>query len=303
MRLILRSDFDGLVSAVLLRKVEQIDEMLFAHPKDVQDGKIEVTSNDILSNLPYVPGCGIWFDHHSSEVERMEPDLEYRGECRVAPSAARVIHDFYGSPEFEPYKEVLEYCDRADSATLTLDEVLRSEGWILLSFLTDARTGLGRFHDFTISNYALMMKLIELIETKPVNEIFEDPDVNERIERYFAHEPKFKDLLLQHTTMDANVVVTDLRGVFEFPAGNRFMIHALYPETNIAMRIIDGKGKDNVVITLGHSIFVRNCQTDVGALMLSYGGGGHKPAGTCQVSYEDSNRVIGEIVEALKKNG
>jgi nanoRNase/pAp phosphatase (c-di-AMP/oligoRNAs hydrolase) len=303
MRLILRSDFDGLVSAALLRKVVQIDDYLFAHPKDVQDGKIPVTSNDILSNLPYVEGCGLWFDHHSSEVERVAPETAYEGDCRVAPSAARVIHDYYQSPAFEQYEELLKACDKSDSAQLTLDEVLQPEGWILLSYMSDARTGLGRYHDYKISNYQLMMKLIDLIDSQSIEQILEDPDVKERITLYTEHEPRFKDLLLEKSTLQDNVVVTDVRGIEELPIGNRFVIHALFPETNIAVRVIDGKGKENVVITLGHSIFKKDCKTDVGALMLQYGGGGHRPAGTCQVAIDDADRIIKEIVDKLVDNG
>jgi nanoRNase/pAp phosphatase (c-di-AMP/oligoRNAs hydrolase) len=304
MRLITRSDFDGLVCAMLFKKLGMIDEMKFVHPKDVQDGLIEVNENDILANVPFVPGCGLWFDHHSSELERTGPEVEYKGETRVAPSAARVVYDYYGGKErFGDIDNIMQGVDKADSAQFSADDILNPTGWDLLSFIMDARTGLGRYRDYKISNYQLMEDLVDHCATMTVDEIMQLPDVVERTKRYFELDAEYKAMLKQYTYADGNVIVTDLRNVETIFPGNRFMVYALYPEQNISIWIVDGRNKQNCVFACGHSIINRTSQTDVGALMLQNGGGGHKAAGTCQVPYNDAGKVLHELVETMKQNG
>ena len=308
MRLITRSDFDGLACAVLLEEVGIIDDYLFVHPKDVQDGVVEVSSNDILANIPFVPGCGLWFDHHSSEAERLNIDenFHYKGESRSAPSCARVIYDYYGGAEkFKKLDDsgLMWAVDKADSADFTREEVLKPEGWILLSFIMDARTGLGRYRDYRISNLALMRDMINYCRTMSVEEILRVPDVVERVERYFEQEPAYEDMVKEKSRPDGNVILIDLRDVEEIQSGNRFIEYALYPDQNVSLRIIWGKGKQNTVFTVGHSIINRTCQTDVGSLMLKYGGGGHRAVGTCQVPTENAEQVREEILAQLKANG
>lgn len=302
MRLITRSDFDGLVCAMLFRKLGMVDEMKFVHPKDVQDGLVEVTSNDILANLPYAPGCGLWFDHHSSELERMGEKVAFEGETRIEKSAARVVYDYYGGRErFGDIEDIMAGVDKADSADFTADEILNPAGWDLLSFLMDARTGLGRFHDYRISNYQLMEKLVEHLGSQSAEEILALPDVQERVKRYAELQEPYRAMLRDYTRIEGNVIVTDLRDVETIYPGNRFMIYALYPEQNISMWVVDGKGKQNTVIACGHSIVNRTSSTDVGSLMLQYGGGGHKPAGTCQVAAADGDRVLDELAAAMRE--
>lgn len=302
MRLVTRSDFDGLVCAMLLSKLDMIDEMKFVHPKDMQDGIVEVTENDILANVPYVEGCGLWFDHHSSELTRLGEKVDFKGETRIAPSAARVVYDYYGGKEtFGDVDDIMAGVDKADSAQFSKEDILNPKGWDLLSFIMDARTGLGRFRDYRISNYQLMEKLVDLCSKQTVEEILKDPDVRERFDRYFEMDIKFREMLKVHTRTDGNVIITDLRGVSPIYAGNRFMIYALYPEQNISLWIVDGR-ENNVPIACGHSIVNRTSKTDIGELMLKYGGGGHKAAGTCQVSYDVSEEKIAEIVGKMKQD-
>lgn len=305
MRLVTRSDFDGLACAVLLEEIGVIDEYHFVHPKDVQDGRVEVTRNDVLANVPFVPGCGLWFDHHSSETERLKlsEDFSFEGASREAPSCARVIYDYYGGAEkFAHFDEsgLMWAVDKADSADFTPEEVLEPRGWVLLSFIMDARTGLGRYRDYRISNLELMRNMIEYCRTKSVEEILEVPDVRERIKRYFEQETSYKEMIKVASRVDGNVLVIDFRSLEEILSGNRFVEYALFPGCNVSIRCIWGKGKQNVVFTVGHSIINRTCKTDVGSLMLKYGGGGHVKVGTCQVPIEDADRVFGEIVVALK---
>jgi hypothetical protein len=305
MRLVTRSDFDGLACGVLLAELGLVDDMKFVHPKDIQDGKVAVTDDDVLSNIPYVPGCGLWFDHHSSEDERgLHTEHEFEGCCKFAPSCARVIYDYYGGKKrFPRFGDLMDAVDKFDSGMLDPDDVFHPKDWILLAYVMDPRTGLGRYHDYRISNYQLMEEMIELCRTKSVDEIQQILDVKERIDRYHEHEPRFRQFLQDHSSVHGIVLVTDLRGVDESPCGNRFMVYALYPDPNISIRIIDGKANAFCVFAVGHNIFNRSSTTDVGSLLLEYGGGGHQRAGTCQVPYEDADRVLGELIDRMNRDG
>lgn len=303
MRLVTRSDFDGLVTAVLLKKLGMIEEMKFVHPKDMQDDLVEITENDILTNVPYVPGCGMWFDHHASEVKRAEEEgFSFKGEARIADSAARVVYDHFGGREKfgSELDSLMAGVDKADAAKFSKEDILDPRGWDLLSFIMDARTGLGRYRDYTISNYQLMEKLVDLCATKSEEEVLQDPDVQERVSKYRDLDVQFREMLQNHTRTDGNVIITDLRDVDPIYPGNRFMIYALYPVQNVSLWIVDGFKKQNVSIACGHSIINKSCTTHVGHLMRTYGGGGHQAAGTCQVSYEEAASKIEAIVSAFK---
>jgi nanoRNase/pAp phosphatase (c-di-AMP/oligoRNAs hydrolase) len=303
MRLLTRSDFDGLVCAVLLNYLGVIDSWKFVHPKDLQDGVVEIEPGDVLANVPYVAGATLWFDHHTSEQARLG-DFEFEGASRPADSAARVIYDYYdGANRLTYFDKVVEAADKVDSAKLTQGEIMNPTGWVLLGFLMDPRTGLGRFREFRIPNYRLMEKLITDIAEKDIDEILADPDVAERVELYFEQDKLFKQMVKQHTRTDANVIITDLRGVNTIFAGNRFLVYSLYPEQNISLWVIDGRNKQNCPIAVGHSVLNRTSNTNVGLLMLKYNGGGHPQVGTCQVDYDDADRIIAEIVEQCKSDG
>lgn len=304
MRLLTRSDFDGLACAALLKELKIIDGWKFVHPKDLQDGLIEVTDEDVLANVPYVPGAHLWFDHHSSESERLGEKANFKGESRLEDSAARVIYEYYGGKAVLPHFETMVIAvDKVDSAKLTREEILNPTGWVLLGFLMDPRTGLGRFRDFTISNYQLMEKLIDEVRTKNIDEILADPDVKERVDVYFEQDEQFRKMVADHTFVRGNAIVTDLRDVSPIYTGNRFLIYSLHPEQNISLWMVDGRGKQNCPIAVGHSVLNRTSKTDVGSLMLKYGGGGHPQVGTCQVPYEDADRVLEELLEKINADG
>lgn len=304
MRLLTRSDFDGLACAALLKELGIIDSWKFVHPKDLQDGLVEVTKNDVMANVPYVPGCALWFDHHSSESGRLGAGIEFEGESRLADSAARVIYEYYGGKSRLPHFETMvQYVDKVDAAMLTPEEILKPEGWVLLGFIMDPRTGLGRFRDFRISNYQLMEELIEACRTQDIDEILANPDVQERVELYFEQDALFRGMVEKHTRTDGNLIITDLRGVEPIYTGNRFLIYSLYPGQNISMWIVDGRGKQNCPIAVGHSVLNRSSKTNVGKLLLEYGGGGHPQVGTCQVPYGEADRVIGELAARIKADG
>lgn len=300
MRLLTRSDFDGLACAVFLKEAGVIDSYKFAHPKDLQDGLIEVGPNDCLANVPYVEGCGLWFDHHSSEEERKAFSGKYEGKSAQSPSCAHIIYDYYGGKErFPHFDELLEAVDQVDSANLTREQIFHPSNWVLLGFVMDPRTGLGRFRNFTISNYQLMEKLIDWCRTLTIDEIMQLPDVKERIELYKEQTDKFIRMIQDHTQVRRQVIITDLRGVEPIYTGNRFIIYSLYPEQNISIWIVSGKGGAGCSCAVGHSILNRTSKVDVGKLMLKYGGGGHRVVGTCQFSDQDMERRIPELIDEI----
>ena len=306
MRLITRSDFDGLACGALLKEAGIIDHWKFAHPKDLQDGLVEVNENDCLANVPYVEGCGLWFDHHSSEHERLQLEGKYKGESRITPSCARIIYEYYGGREkFPQFDDMMEAVDKVDSGNLTIDEVQNPQGWILVGFLMDPRTGLGRWRNFTISNYQLMEKLIDACRTMTTDEILALPDVKERIEVYFEQTGKFKEMVEKYTRVDGKLIISDLRGVEPIYSGNRFMIYSMYPEQNISAWIVSDRGGKGCSAAVGYSILNRTCNVDVGSLMLKYNGGGHKKVGTCQFTDENMEtelpKMLAELSEASNK--
>ncbi len=305
-RLITRSDMDGLVCAVLLKDLDIIDDVTFAHPKDMQDGLIEVGPGDITTNLPYVEGVYMAFDHHASEVQRVGDGIVNHIIDAAAPSAARVVYDYFGGAEAFPAvsDEMMDAVDKADSASFNKDEILNPKGWVLLSFLMDARTGLGRFRDFNISNYQLMMKLIEHCRNHDtIDDILALPDVKERVDLYLEQQSKFKEQLERCASINNNLVVLDLRKEETIWAGNRFMVYALFPQVNISMHVMWGKNKQNTVFAIGKSILNKTSRTHVGDLCLFYGGGGHVAAGTCQVENLKAEETLKELVEGITADG
>jgi nanoRNase/pAp phosphatase (c-di-AMP/oligoRNAs hydrolase) len=303
-RLVTRSDFDGLVCAALLKHLNLIDDILFVHPKDMQDGKVAITSNDITTNLPYVPGCHLAFDHHLSETIRNQPASNHLIDAD-APSAARVVWKHYGGHEAFPrdWDEMMEAVDKADAAQFSRDEILDPHGWELLSFIMDARTGLGRFRDFRISNYQLMMQLIDFCQTHGIDEILELPDVDERVALYLEHQREAKAQIQRCATVYHNLVVLDLRNEETIYAVNRFVIYALYPQCNISIHVMWGVKQQNTVFAIGKSILDRSSNTNVGELCLSYNGGGHANAGTCQVANEDAEAALRELIAEITADG
>jgi nanoRNase/pAp phosphatase (c-di-AMP/oligoRNAs hydrolase) len=304
-RLVTRSDFDGLVCAVLLNELNLIDDIKFVHPKDMQDGKVEITANDITTNLPYVAAAHLAFDHHLSETIRNTGERKNHIIEAEAPSAARVVYNYYGGKSNFPTiaDDMMDAVDKADSAQFSRDEILNPSGWVLLNYLMDARTGLGRFREFRISNYTLMMDLIKYCRNHNIDEILELADVKERVELYFEQAEKAKEQLLRCTTVHKNLAVLDLRDEETIWATNRFMIYALFPQTNISIHILWGVQKQNTVFATGKSILDRGSKTNVGELMLEFGGGGHQAAGTCQVDNDQAAATLQTLITRINTEG
>ena len=303
MRLVTRSDFDGLACAMMLKEMDLIDDIKFVHPKDVQDGKVELSKNDITTNLPYDPRVALAFDHHESEMDRLKA-METGGKLIIDPgarSAARVVYDYYGGKETftRISAELMDAVDKGDSADFTMDEILHPSEWVLLHYLMDPRTGLGRFRNFRISNYDLMMVLIDYCLNHSIDEILEMPDVKERVDLYFEQAEQFEAQLKRIARVEGKVVVLDLRNEEIIHAGNRFMIYALYPETQISVHVAWGFKKQNTAVMIGKSIVNKGSEVDIGELCLKYGGGGHHNAGTCQLENDVVDRELPEIIAAL----
>jgi hypothetical protein len=300
MRLITRADLDGLTCALLLKSVEPIDEVLLAHPKDVQDGKVEIGPSDILANLPHDARAGKVFDHHASTTERWESASGATGGAFVAdaPSAARVVASHYPGADFARFEALLRETDRLDSADLTPDDVSNPQGWILVGYTLDPRTGMSRYRDY-------FNHVLDLVTAHPddPDAVLADPQVAERVQILNDQQWAFMEHLIECSRIDGNVIVTDVRGVADPPLGNRFFVYTLFPDANVSVRAADGAGGTFVSIQAGHSIFNRTCKTDIGALMATYGGGGHKGAGTAQPATADADAALEAIVATLKENG
>ncbi|MGB5748289.1 MAG: exopolyphosphatase [Desulfobacterales bacterium] len=304
MRLLTRSDFDGSVCAALLQELGLADKIVYIHPKDLQDNKIEVTEDDIIANVPFVEGCGLWFDHHSSEHERLELAGKFKGASELAPSTAQVIYDYYKKDKnfagkLEKFENLIKIVGIADSARFSSEEILNPTGWVMLAFIADPRTGLGYRRSFRISNFELMKKLPELLRSNTVEEILSLPDFQERIRIYHQETSKYKALLVRHARIEGDAIIINFQGVDEIPVGNRFLEYVLYPEQSISIRLVDGRNKEFAMISVGHSIINRSSAVDVGSMVLKYGGGGHKQVGTCQVKYEDAERIIDEMLQVI----
>lgn len=304
-RLVTRSDFDGLVCAVLLNELDLIDDIKFVHPKDMQDGKVEVSDRDITTNLPFVPSVHLAFDHHESETVRNTGDRPNHIILPHADSAARVVFDHYGGASRFParFHDMMEAVDKGDSARFSHDEIMNPTGWVLLNYLMDSRTGLGRFREFRVSNYQLMMDLIQYCRNHGIDEILQLPDVVERVELYFDHAAKAKEQLLRCSTVHGKLLVLDLRNEETIYAVNRFMVYALFPQTNISIHVLWGLQKQNTVLATGKSITNRSSNTNIGELMLQYGGGGHANAGTCQVANDRAAEVLQALIHKINADG
>lgn len=300
-RLVTRGDLDGLTSAVIITMKETIEKIVLVHPQDITDKRIEIRSDDILTNVPYHPAAGMWFDHHLLTESNEKPPENFTGRYRVAPSAARLVYEHYlekypADPGLLRLGPLVDATDRLDSAQLTRQDVDNPQTYILLGFTIDGRTGLGSFEDY-------FMKLVDWLKTMPIEEVMKLPEVNERVERLRREQMEFTNLLKRNSFQLNNVVITDLREVERLPAGNRFLIYTLFPETNVSLRVHWGPSHISVIAAVGHSIFNRTCKTSVGELMSKYGGGGHRGAGTCVLTLDKAADAIDEILFELQANG
>ena len=301
MRLVTRGDMDGLTSAVIITLKEPIDEILLVHPQDITDKKVEIRRDDILANVPYHPNAGTWFDHHLLTESNEKPPANFKGRYRIAPSAARLVYEYYlekfpNDPQLLRLSKLVDETDRLDAAQLTPDDVNNPRDYILLGYTIDSRTGLGYFEGY-------FNKLVQWLKTMSIEQVLQQPEVKERVDRIRREQEDFKRLLQRSSFRLNNVVVTDLREIERLPAGNRFLVYTLFPDTNVSLRVHWGPAHNSVIAAVGHSIFNRTCKTSVGDLMSRYGGGGHQGAGTCVLPLDEAAEAIDEILFELQANG
>jgi hypothetical protein len=296
MRLVTRGDLDGLTCAVLITSAEQIDEIALIHPQDITDKRFAVTEDDILANVPYHPSCGKWFDHHMLTDSNEKPPARFEGAYALAPSAARVVHDYYVArhPELSRFGVLLAETDRLDAAQLTMSDVVDPKDYILVGLTLDPRTGLGDFQRY-------FRQLVDEFKTKSIDEIVKLPEVQQRVEKIRAQDSVFREATQRCSRLDGNVVFTDFRTESPVPIGNRFLVYTLFPTCNVSVRVHWGPSKQHVACAVGHSIFNRTCTVAVGDLMSRYGGGGHKGAGTCLLPAASAEQDIRDIIAALQQ--
>ena len=298
MRLVTRGDLDGLTSAVIITLKEPVEEILLVHPQDITDRRIEIRRDDILANVPWDPRCGKWFDHHLLTPSNQSPPAHFEGKHGLTPSAARLVYEYYleQDPSLERFAKLVDETDRLDAAQLTPDDVESPQGYILLGYTIDSRTGLGNFEEY-------FRQLVAWLRTLSIEEVLQQPEVRRRVDRIRNEQEEFRSLLQRNSFQVNNVVVTDLREIERLPAGNRFLVYSLFPEANVSLRVHWGPSRQSVVAAVGHSIFNRTCKTSVGDLMSRFGGGGHRGAGTCILPIEKAAEAIDEILFELQANG
>jgi hypothetical protein len=297
-RLVTRPDLDGLTCAVLLSRCETIDSVELVQPQDVTDRRVAIGPADVLANLPYHPSCGMWFDNHLLTDPKAMPPTGFRGRYGKAPSAARLVYEHYvpGRPDLARYETLLAETDRLDSAQLTLEDVVAPSGYILVGLTLDARTGLGGPREY-------FDLLLPAVRERPMEEVVALPEVRERAARIRQQDQAFREAVLAHSRVDANVVVTDFRPLDAIPVGNRFLVFTLFPRATVAVRVQWGAGRQKVAVSTGRSIFNRTSRANLGVLMSLYGGGGHAGAGACTLPPETADARIVDIVSTLKRNG
>ena len=313
MRLVTRADFDGLVCGALVTKFERINDYLFVEPKFMQDGLVEIRSGDIITNLPYHPDCTLWFDHHITNTTPnfTTPIILGRGGFRLAPSAARVVYEYYtevgkrqqatangtAADEIAEFlgsarmQHLMHEVDRVDAGKLEQEDVVNPQGYVLISMTTDGRNA---------GDEPYWLKVINLLRDAPLEEVMRDPDVKQRCRRIQEEQEKLRKLLLERTSYQGNVIYCDLRGVKEIPDGNRFLVFTLFPKGNIQVKVAhDSQRANTTAISVGYNIFNPTSKVNVGELLKNYGGGGHKVVGSSRVPNEKADQAIKEILEAV----
>jgi len=313
MRLVTRADFDGLVCGALITRFEPIDDYLFVEPKFMQDAQVDIRKGDIIANLPYHPNCTLWFDHHVTNTtpDFATPIILGRGGFRLAPSAARVVYEYYteigsrgqttgngstsaelaaflGTPRMQ---HLMQETDRIDAGQLEQSDVLNPQGYVLISMTTDGKNA---------GDEPYWLKVIQFLRDASLEETLREPEIQRRCRRIQDEQEKLRKLLLERTSYKGNVIFCDLRGVEEIPDGNRFLVFTLFPKGNIQVKVAyDPQRENTTAISVGYNIFNPTSRVNVGELLKNYGGGGHKVVGSSRVPNDKAEQAIREILAAV----
>ncbi|MCX7834949.1 MAG: exopolyphosphatase [bacterium] len=288
-RSVTRADLDGIVCTVLLKQIFEIHSVFFTEAFPLQNGQVEIFSNDIITNLPYHQNCWMWFDHHASN----EPNFEYRGSWKVAPSAARVVFDYFQDPRFQRFQDMVLQTDRIDSAYLTSDEIANPSGYFLIELT---------IHPKNPEDEPYWLKLIQwLSESASAEYVLNQSEGKMRAENVLRELEEYKTLLSIHSKLDQNIVITDFRTIQKLPTENRFLVYGLYPTAEISVKLanVQTKQGEMVKISLGRSIVNRSSNTNLGLILAEFGGGGHSAAGSVHVKPQDADMVLQSILEKL----
>ena len=292
-RIVTRPDFDGIVCATLIRASEPIDQPIkWAAPNDMQKGRVAITGDDIIANLPFHANCAMWFDHHYTN----RIDQPFKGLYRIAPSAAGLVHEYYRDRLTRDYSELITATDKIDSADLNLDEILNPENYpyIILSMTV--------FSDEP-SEETYWNSLVAMLADQDVETILSQPEVHRRTQQVIQNNREYKTLLSRHTVMQGPVSITDFRDLDKMPDGNRFLVYSMFPESTVNVKIgFEDPNRARVVVKVGHSILNRNCRVNVGHLLSQFEGGGHRGAGACRFDLAKADDFIPKIVNALVAN-
>ncbi len=296
MRVLTRADLDGVVAAAMIGEMEDVHQIVFAHPRDIEDGMIQVEPGDAIANLPYAEGCVLWFDHHHAAEHVMEMPAGVKGNVGVAPSAARLVFDYYKSIKLERYRgDLLDQTDRLDSASLTYEDVLKPQGWIQIGMTLDPRAGMANYDEYSLNMINMLM------EGKTITEIMEDASVKGHIKKMLSSEHNFMRTVINLTHVRGTVSVTDFREMEEPPVGNRFLVYALYTRTNVNVRVLQHRDVGKLVVAVGKSIFDKSCKMHIGELMEEFGGGGLSGAGTFPVKANEADEKIALVINKLNQ--
>ena len=293
MRIVTRPDFDGVVCAVLLRDAYGTElPILWAEPGDMQQGRVDVRPGDIVANLPFHKDCAMWFDHHFSNT----PGRPFEGLFEMAPSAAGLVQRYFADRLTRNFDRLVRETDKIDAAALSEDEVQFPEKYpyVLLSMTVSGR------HP---ADEAYWNRLVSLLLAGTMDDVMADAEVRRRCAQVVDDNRRYRDHLRQCTTVKGVVAVTDFRSLKETPQGNRFLVYSMYPETVVQMKIRRAdRDPERIIVSVGHSIFNRNCEVNVGALLARHQGGGHPGAGSCSLPAEQSDAAIAAILEVLMRN-
>lgn len=300
-RLITKSDFDGLMCAVLLKALDKIDDIKFIHPRDIESGKIRITDNDIMAGLPYRENAKMVFDNYPGTAKKIKNTRSNYICDANAPSTSRVIYNSFGGKKRFPQipDEMLMTVDKGYRAKFTTDEILYPSNWELLSYLIDQRTNLEKFRVYKTPRDELMINLVNFCTDHTILEILNLPDMEERLETYFSFAEQFKDQIMRCSTVHSNLVVVDLRKEKVIYPGNRFIVYALFPECNVSLQVIP-EADNKILFTSGKSIIDKSCNANIGKIMSRYGGSGHVNAGTCQTNSDMADIVLQKLIKKLK---
>lgn len=298
MRLITRANLDGIGCGVLITRMESIEQVVFAHPQYIPKGTVEVEEGDIIANLPFHPKAGMWFSNNQKAESKSDKSFNIKGKRGFAPSTTRLVYDFYDSPRLKKFEGFIRESDRIDNANLTIDDVLNPEGWVLLSYTLDPFMGLAAYHGYAFS------VMVSIQNGSHVNQILDMPEVRGRIGRYRMDAEEFKLELVDRSTLEENVIVTDLRETETMPVGNRFLAFALFPDGNVQVGLSLHNDQTELRVRLGKSIFNRTCEVHLGRLAEKYGGGGVSGAAGLSLDPNDkkTETYVAEIIEYLKEN-